>query len=227
MRVLVIEDEPELRAALTEALRRSGHAVDAAADGLVGLSWLNGASYDLVVLDVGLPGRSGLEVCREARRYGLEAPILMLTARDTLEDKVAGLDAGADDYMVKPFELAELHARVRALLRRSAPRKESVLGVGELRLDPATGEASRAGRPLALSGKQRALLEYLMRHPGRLLTRAQILEHVWGGDAEPDSEVVRAQIKLLRRAIEGPDQPRLIETVHGVGYRLIDHAAEA
>jgi DNA-binding response OmpR family regulator len=225
MRLLVVEDEPALRATLVEALRGAEHAVDAAADGEQGLAWLLGAPYDLVVLDVGLPGMSGFGVCREARRSGLAVPILMLTARDTLEDKVAGLDAGADDYLVKPFELAELLARVRALLRRHAPRKEGALSVGELRLDPASGEASRAGVPIELTRKQRALLEYFMRNAGRLLTRAQILDHVWDSASEPDSDVVRAQIKLLRRAIGDTGAPRLIETVHGVGYRLIDHAA--
>lgn len=227
MRVLVVEDEPELRAALIEALRAAEHAVDATGDGEQGLAWLTGAPYDLAVLDVGLPGRSGLAICREARRRGSGVPILMLTARDTLEDKVAGLDAGADDYMVKPFELAELLARVRALLRRQTPRKEGVLVVGGLRLDPASGEVSREGRSIELTRKQRALLEYLMRNAGRLLTREQILEHVWEGADEAQSDVVRAQIKLLRRALGDQGAPRLIETVHGMGYRLVDHAPQA
>lgn len=227
MRVLVVEDEPDLRSALAAALKKAGHAVDAAEDGPSGLAHLETYPYDLAVLDVMLPGTSGLAVCAEARRKGLALPILMLTARDTVGDKVAGLDAGADDYMVKPFELDELLARVRALLRRHADKKEGPLRVGALQLDPATGEVTRDGKPLALGRKQRALLEYFMRNPDRVLTREQIFDHVWNGEAEPDSDVVRAQVKLLRKAIGDQDGPRLIQTVHGVGYRMSDHAAGA
>ncbi|MBO9540790.1 response regulator transcription factor [bacterium] len=224
MRILVIEDEPHLANALHEALCAQGHAVDVAHDGLEGLDLLRGAPFDLAVLDVMLPRRSGLEVCREARAHGVETPILMLTARDTLQDKVQGLDAGADDYLVKPFELAELLARVRALLRRNATQKEAVLVVGDLSLDPATGEVRRAGQEIKLGRKERALLEALMRNAGRTLSHDQIIAHLWDLSAEPSPEVVRAHVKGLRRAIGDQAPSRLIETVHGLGYRMSAHA---
>ncbi|HEY9899523.1 MAG TPA: response regulator transcription factor [Pantanalinema sp.] len=220
MRILVIEDEPPLANALHEALSAQGHAVDVAHDGVEGLDLLRAVPFDLAVLDVMLPLRSGLEVCREARREGVETPILMLTARDTLQDKVQGLDAGADDYLVKPFELPELMARVRALLRRNSTQKEAVLVVGDLSLDPATGEVWRAGQSIKLGRKERALLEALMRSAGRTLTHDRIVSHLWELDAEPNPEVIRAHVKGLRRAIGDQSEPRLIQTVHGIGYRL-------
>ncbi len=220
MRVLIVEDEQELAAALREAMESIGHAVDLAPDAELAEEFLAAYPYDLAILDVMLPRRSGLDVCRFARARKLDLPILMLTARDTLADKVAGLDAGADDYLVKPFELAELLARVRALLRRHSPRKDAVLRVGDLSLDPASGEVLRGGTPIRLARKERALLEVLMRNAGRIVPRARILEHLWDMDAEPDPEVIRAHVKLLRRAISDRHEPRLIETVHGVGYRM-------
>lgn len=220
MRILIAEDERPLAAALQDALAGQGHAVDVAPDGEVAADRALHGPYDLAVLDIGLPIRTGLEVCRAVRAAGRDLPILMLTARDSLADKVTGLDAGADDYLVKPFELDELHARVRALLRRRAPMRDPVLRVGPLALDPATGRATRDGRELALPRKEFALLEYFMRHPGRLLTREQILDHMWG-DASPGSDLVRAHVKLLRKAIADHDTPRLIQTVHGVGFRLV------
>ena len=227
MRILAIEDEPDLRGGLLEALARAGHAADGAATGPEGLDMILGRAYDLVVLDVGLPGLDGLSVCREARRRGATMPILVLTARDALADKVAGLDAGADDYLVKPFELDELLARVRALLRRPGGERTGALAVGDLRLDPATGQATRGGRPVVLARKERALLEYLMRNRGRIITRDQILAHVWDEPGGPESDVVRAHVRLLRKAIADDGAPRLIETVHGIGYRMVDRAPEA
>lgn len=227
MRLLIVEDEAALAAALREALTGIGHAVDVAADGASALDLLALYPYDLAILDLTLPQTSGLEVCREARHRGWALPILMLTARDTLADKVAGLDAGADDYMVKPFELDELFARVRALLRRRMPQKEAVLRVADLRLNPATGEVSRGGVPVRLARKERALLELLMRNAGRIVPRERILEHLWDMEASPDPEIVRAHVKLLRKAISDTTSPRLIETVHGIGYRLNGEAHDA
>ncbi|MNK96737.1 Response regulator MprA [compost metagenome] len=220
MRLLIVEDEPALASALREALEGIGHAVDVAKDGQEAEDHLAMVPYDLALLDVTLPCRTGLDVCRWARTRGLDLPILMLTARDTLSDKIAGLDAGADDYMVKPFELDELFARVRALLRRRAPSKEAVLRVADLTMDPATGEVTRGGSPIRLTRKERALLEVLMRNAGRIVPRARILEHLWDLEAEPDPEVIRAHVKLLRKAIADQREPRLIETVHGIGYRM-------
>ncbi len=227
MRVLIVEDEPALAAALREALAGIGHAVDVADDGEQAQELFAAYPYDLAVLDVTLPRQSGLDVCRQARLRGLDLPILMLTARDTLSDKVAGLDAGADDYMVKPFELDELLARVRALLRRRSPHKEAVLRVGDLSLDPASGEVLRAGEPVRLARKERALLEVLMRNAGRIVPRERILEHLWDMEAEPDPEVIRAHVKLLRKALRDQQEPRLIETVHGIGYRMNPGAHDA
>lgn len=227
MRLLIVEDEPDLAAALREALEGIGHAVDVAPDGDAAEDLLAVVPYDLALLDVTLPSKSGLDVCRWARKRGLDLPILMLTARDTLADKVAGLDAGADDYMVKPFELDELLARVRALLRRRTPSKEAVLRVADLTLDPATGEVARAGTPLRLARKERALLEVLMRNAGRIVSRERILEHLWDLEAEPDPEVIRAHVKLLRKAIADQREPRLIETIHGIGYRMNGESNDA
>jgi two-component system response regulator MprA len=227
MRVLIVEDEPALAAALREALAGIGHAVDVAEDGEQAQELFAAYPYDLALLDVSLPRQSGLDVCRHARQRGLDLPILMLTARDTLSDKVAGLDAGADDYMVKPFELDELLARVRALLRRRSPHKESVLRVADLSLDPASGEVLRAGEPVRLARKERALLEVLMRNAGRIVPRERILEHLWDMEAEPDPEVIRAHVKLLRKALRDQQEPRLIETVHGIGYRMNPGAHDA
>lgn len=223
MRILVVEDNLALSSALQEALEQDGHAVDCAHDGVAGLDLLGAFPYDLILLDVTLPGSSGLELCSKARERHVSAPILMLTARDTLADKVAGLDSGADDYMVKPFELPELKARVRALLRRATPHKQSILQVGDLALDPATGDVRRAGRPLKLHRKERALLEVLMRQAGRIVTRDQIIEHLYDLEAEPSPEVIRAHIKGLRKAIGDDGDPRLIQTVHGIGYRMAAH----
>lgn len=222
MRVLVVEDEAPLAAALRDALAGGGHAVDLASDGEQADALLAGIPYDLVVLDLGLPALGGLEVCRRARARGADVPILVLTARDATADKVDGLDAGADDYLVKPFDLAELLARVRALLRRRGPSRDPILRAGDLALDPATGRVTRAGREVALPRKERALLELFLRHPGRLLSHDAILDHVWSGEDEPGPDVVRAHVKLLRKAIGDERAPRLIESVYGLGYRLVE-----
>lgn len=227
MRILIVEDEPRLANALHETLSFHGHTVDTAGDGREGEALLHSYPYDLAVLDIVLPDRNGLELCREARRRGLRLPILMLTARDTLADKVAGLDAGADDYLVKPFEMAELLARVRALLRRADGPKDGVLAVADLSYDPATGEASRAGVPVHLARKEKALLELLLRQAGRVVRREQIEAQLWDREGPPDSDVVRAHVKGLRKAIGDTASPRLIQTVHGIGYRLVDNVSQA
>jgi DNA-binding response OmpR family regulator len=227
MRILLAEDDADLRDAVRESLLAAGHVVDAEANGSAALAMLRSYPYDLAVLDIVLPGRSGLEVCLEARRARLGLPVLLLTARDTLKDKVEGLDAGADDYLTKPFELPELLARVRALLRRTSDRKAGVLEVGPLRFDPASGEASHDGHPIVLTRKLRSLFELFMRHPGHILGLERIVDHVWDLEDEPEPNAVRAQVKLLRKAIGDTGDPRLIQTVHGLGYRLAADAQGA
>lgn len=221
MRVLVIEDERELAAAVATALTRAGHAVDQAHTGPEGLAAWASAPYALVVMDLGLPGLDGVELCRRGRAQGLGTPLLALTARASTEDKVASLDAGADDHLAKPFVLEELLARARALMRRQAPQRAGVLALGDLSLDPAAGEVRWAGRPVPLSGKPRALLELLLREPGRLWPHEAILDRLWAGEAAPGPEVVRAHVKALRAALGAAGvPPGWVQTVHGVGYRL-------
>ena len=222
MRVLVVDDEPAVREALERALRLAGYEVELAANGeeaLVRLGLEPGAA-DLVVLDVLMPKLDGLEVCRRLRRIGNGVPILMLTARDDVDDRVAGLDAGADDYVVKPFALEELFARVRALLRRSGNGTEDVLRFSDLELDPRRYEVRRAGEPIALTRTEFSLLELLMRNPRQVLTRSLIFERVWGYDFGPSSNSLEVYIGYLRRKTEAGDRPRLIHTVRGVGYTL-------
>ncbi len=221
MRLLVVEDEVELADALVRGLQREGYAVDVAHRGDEALDKLSYTIYDLVCLDLNLPGADGRDIARVIRSGGTmgdDPPrILMLTARDSLEDRVAGLDDGADDYLVKPFQFAELVARIRALLRRDAGRTGAVVTVGALELDDARHEASRRGVPLELTAKEFALLRYLMVHAGTVVTPEQLLEHVWDEHADPFTNTVRVTISNLRRKL-GDDQP--IETVVGRGYLL-------
>ena len=222
MRILVVEDEVELTEALQAGLQREGYAVDVAYDGHDALEKVSYTAYDLICLDLNLPGVDGREVCRRIRdgerMVSEEAPrILMLTARDALEDRVAGLDDGADDYLIKPFAFAELSARVRALLRRDAGRTGAVITVGRLQLDAARHEACRGDETLDLTAKEFALLRYLMLHAGQVITSERLLEHVWDEHADPFTNTVRVTISNLRRKL-GEDQP--IETVVGRGYRL-------
>ena len=216
MRVLVVDDDEAVRSALTHALRRDGYEVSTAADGTSALATLLRFPYEAVVLDVLMPEPGGIEVCRTIRARGDDTPILMLTARDLVSDRVAGLDAGADDYLAKPFALEELRARLRALLRRSGG------GAGPLRfadveLDAAAHQASRGGERLLLTKTEFALLELLVRNPGRVLSRTQIFESVWGYDFGPESNGLWVYISYLRRKM---GEPRLIQTVRGVGYVL-------
>lgn len=220
MRILIVEDERDLAMALQSGLAHQGFAVDVAPDGTQGMAMALAHSYDLYLLDRMLPGPNGVEICRALRDRGRRAPIVMLTARDTVDDRVEGLDSGADDYLVKPFELKELLARVRAQLRRLAPETSNRLQVADLSLDLATGEVMRAGLPLALSRKEFMVLAHLMREPGRVFTKEQLLDQVWDDPLDPTSDVVRAQIKNLRKKVDEPFDPNLIKTVHGMGYKI-------
>jgi two-component system OmpR family response regulator len=220
MRLLVVEDEPKLGALMVRALRAQGHAIDLCETGEDALWRAGSVAYDAIVLDVGLPGIDGFETCRRLRTDGVWAPVLMLTARDAIEDRVEGLDVGADDYLVKPFSFAELAARLRALVRRGAKERPTVLNVGELRLDPARREAWRGDYQLALSAKEYALLEAFMRRPGEVLSRFALIEQVWDESYEHRSNIVDAYVRLLRDKIDRPFGTDSIETVRGVGYRL-------
>ncbi len=220
MRALVVEDEPKLAAAIRRGLMDDGLVVDIAADGEEGLIMAGASTYDAVVLDINLPKIDGLEVCRRLREDGNWTPIIMLTARDTIRDRIAGLDHGADDYLIKPFALGELSARLRALTRRPSSAAPTVLQVGELRLDPATREVSRGDTRIDLSAKEFALLEAFMRRPGRVLDRFALLEHAWNYTYENRSNVVDVYIRYLRKKVDEPFGVTSIETVRGAGYRL-------
>jgi two-component system, OmpR family, response regulator len=220
MRVLVVEDKVKLAGLLRRALRTEGLSADVAVRGEDAL-WMAGATrYDAIVLDVMLPGIDGIETCRRLRADGVWTPVLMLTARAGLVDRVAGLDGGADDYLTKPFQLAELMARLRALARRSPVSRPAVLQVDGLRLDPATRAVSREGHPIELSSKCFSLLEALMRQPGVVMSRFQLLESAWDGDYENRSNVVDQHVRALRARIDRPFGTDSIETVRGSGYRL-------
>lgn len=221
-RLLVVDDEPQLRDAVSRALRMEGYTVEIATDGPAGLAVLAAERPDLVVLDVMLPRMDGLEVCRRMRRGGDTTPVLMLTALDSVGDRVAGLDAGADDYLVKPFALEELFARVRALLRRTSPPGpgEEPLTFADLTLLPGSRQGQRGGRRFDLTRTEYALLDLLMRNGGQVLTREIILERIWGYEFTPGSNSLEVYIGYLRRKTEAGGEPRLIQTVHGLGYTM-------
>jgi two-component system, OmpR family, response regulator len=216
MRVLVVEDEPKMATLLRRGLVEEGHAADVTRQGEEAVWLVEAHQYDAIVLDVILPGMTGYETCRQMRSAGVWTPVLMLTARDAVEDRVAGLDAGADDYLTKPFSLAELLARLRALVRRGDVERPTELVVGELRLDPASRRVWRDGDEVQLSPKEFALLETFMRRPGQVLSRLQLLEHAWDFAYENRSNVVDVYVRYLRQKL-GRD---LFETVRGAGYRL-------
>ena len=218
--MLIVEDERRMAALLQRGFRDEGYAVDVAPDGTDGLWMGTENDYDVVILDVMLPGIDGFEVCRQLRERSRWAPILMLTARDAVDDRVHGLDAGADDYAMKPFSFAELAARVRALVRRNTRDRPTVLQIGDLRLDPATHRAWRGAAALDLSPKEMSLLELLMRHPDEVITRTRILEHVWDFAYDGLSNVVDQYVSYLRKKVDKPFDRDDIETVRGVGYRL-------
>ncbi|HMN99130.1 MAG TPA: response regulator transcription factor [Miltoncostaeaceae bacterium] len=221
MRILVVDDEPAVRDAVRRALVLSGYTVDVADGGGAAVAALAAEAPDAVVLDVAMPGVDGLEVCRRLRASGDRTPVLMLTARDTVADRVEGLDAGADDYLVKPFALEELLARLRALLRRTAPSEPgAALRFGDLELEPAARTVTRAGRRVDLTRTEFALLELLMRNPRVVLTRSVIHERIWGYDFGPGSNALGVYVGYLRRKLEAGGESRLIQTVRGVGYVL-------
>lgn len=220
MRILLVEDNRRLSDSLKRSLMDDKYAVDTAYDGQEGEELAELTPYDVIILDVMLPRKDGIEVCRSLRNRRVKTPILMLTARDALEDRVLGLDSGADDYLVKPFELAELRARLRALLRREADDKGGLITIADLALDPATHFVQRGGQPVELTAREYALLEYLMRNPNRLITRQMAENHLWSYDATVMSNVVDVYIRRLRSKIDDPFDVKLIETIRGSGYRL-------
>jgi len=221
MRVLVVEDERKVASFIRQGLEEEGQTVEVAGDGATALDLILGTPpYDLIVLDVLLPRLDGLSVLRKLRAQRVTTPVLLLTARDSVSDKVTGLDLGADDYLTKPFAFDEFLARVRALLRRGQAGGPPVLRVGDLTLDPASREVRRAGRAITLTTREYALLEYFMRNAGRVLTRPLIAEHVWGLDFDPESNVIDVYIGYLRRKLDVDGQPSLLQTVRGAGYVL-------
>jgi len=220
LRILLVEDNRRLSDSLRMTLQDDGYVVDVAYDGLEGEELAAMAAYDIIILDIMLPQKDGLSVCKALRNQRVNTPILMLTARDALADRVSGLDSGADDYLVKPFEVDELRARMRALLRRESDSKSPLLIAADLEMDPATHAVQRAGQPIELTAKEFALLEYLIRRPNRLVTREMIQEHLWGYDHVLGSNVVDVYIRRLRRKIDDNHPVKLIETMRGSGYRI-------
>jgi DNA-binding response OmpR family regulator len=221
MRILVVEDNRHLNHSLKMSLMDDGYAVDSAYDGEEGEEMALLTTFDAIILDIMLPKKDGLAVCRELRQKRINTSIIMLTARDTVEDRILGLDSGADDYLVKPFAINELCARLRALLRREAFDKSGVLTIADLVLDPASHQVTRAGDLISLTAKEYALLEYFMRNPNRLVTREMAESHIWSYDFEGTSNVVDVYVRRIRRKIDDQYNPKLLETIRGAGYRLV------
>ncbi|MCW3013371.1 MAG: two component transcriptional regulator, winged helix family [Solirubrobacterales bacterium] len=224
MRLLVVDDDVKLSRAVGRGLRNEGYAVDIVADGEAALMQAAVWDYDGIVLDVMLPERDGFEVCRLLRERGCWAPVLMLTARGHISDRIAGLDVGADDYLAKPFDFGELLARLRALTRRAPPERPSRLELGDLVVDPATHEVRRLGEPVQLTAREFSVLEFLARHPGEVISRAKLLEHVWDENYLGSTNIVDQYVGALRRKLEQPFDRPLIRTVRGVGFRLEPHS---
>ena len=220
MRLLVVEDERKVSSFIRRGLEEEGYAVDTALDGKSGLDMALDAVHDLIILDVQLPGLDGIRVLQSLRGAGVSTPVLLLTVRAAIEDKVLGLDAGADDYLTKPFAFQELVARVRALLRRGTEGNRPTLQVLDLTLDPATRKVTRGGRQIELTPREFALLDYFMRNPGRVLTRTMIAEHVWDYDFDSMTNIIDVYVNYLRKKIESGEEPKLIHTVRGAGYVL-------
>lgn len=220
MRILLVEDDHRLNQSLKLGLVDEGYGVDSAFDGLEGEAFAQATSYDVIILDIMLPYKDGILVCRSLRARKINTPILMLTARDAIEDRVQGLDSGADDYLVKPFSLHELLARLRALMRRTAVDKSGMLVLGDLLINPATHDVRRGEQDIKLNAKEFSLLEYFMRHPNQVLTRELIENHIWSYDFISASNVVDVYVRRLRRKIDDPFTVKFLETIYGVGYRL-------
>jgi DNA-binding response OmpR family regulator len=220
MRILIIEDDYHLNQALKKSLVEEGYATDSVYDGAEGEVYAESTPYDAIILDIMLPRKNGIAVCRALRQQHITTPILLLTARDAIEDRVQGLDSGADDYLVKPFALHELLARLRALFRRVSPQKSGMLVVGDVVLNPATREVTRAGKQIPLNVKEFALLECFLRHPNQVLTREMIENHIWSYDFISASNVVDVYVRRLRRKLDDPFESKLLETVYRAGYRL-------
>lgn len=220
MRLLIVEDDDALRSILVKRLTAAGYAVDACDNGTDGLDYANAASYDAVVLDIMLPGLNGLEILQQLRLDHNECPVLMLTAKDAITDRVRGLDLGADDYLVKPFAFDELLARIRALMRKRAETRSPFLTVGDLQMDVSAHVVTRGGKPISLSAKEYAMLEYFMRNPGQVLTRDQIADHVWNFEYNFESNLVDVYVRYLRGKIDKDAEVKLLQTVRGTGYVL-------
>ena len=220
MRLLIVEDDKKVGAFLERGLREENYAVDVCRNGADALYMVQLNSYDVVILDIMLPGKDGFSICREMRENNILVPVIMLTAKDSLDDKITGLTEGADDYLTKPFSFEELLARIRALIRRSQVYKTKVLQVADLEMDPLRRMVTRAGKKIALTGKEYALLEYLLRNQGRVLSQSMIIEHVWDMDYEGASNVVNVYINHLRQKIDKDQEVQLIKTIRGHGYQI-------
>jgi heavy metal response regulator len=221
MKILVVEDEKRITSFIRKGLQYEGYTVDVALDGLIGLEKAREASLDLIVLDVMLPHLDGISLCSRLREAGINTPVIMLTAKDDIDDRVKGLDAGADDYLVKPFAFKELLARIRSLLRRGGENaKQSVLQVGDLTVDPSSREVVRAGKIIELSKKEYSLLEYLLRNQNQVLTRTMIAEHVWDYDFDSFTNTIDVYIRYLRKKVDDGFEQKLIHTIRGVGYKI-------
>ncbi len=225
MRILVVEDDAKVAGFIKKGLVEEQYAVDVFPNGDDGAFWAAENDYDLIILDIMLPGKDGLSICRELRAKGIVIPIIMLTAKDTVDDKITGLEVGADDYIGKPFAFGEFLARIRALLRRSQTYKEPLLKIADLEMNPATRIVTRGGQEIALTGKEYALLEYFLRNPGRVLSETRIVEHVWDMNYDPRTNVVNVYIHHLRSKIDSGFDNKLIHTIRGTGYVMKDNDA--